>query len=356
MLTIQPPMILKYFAGRNTGSNQLFRSFFLSWEDTLWHLLSVYRVKQGTTILVPEFYCGDVVEHMQEHGLKVAYYPVNPRLVTPLSDLVQVIKESRPDIIVVFHPVGITNDLMREVKTWQKYLLPTTIIIEDCVHKIIEEKKITFVSERHFLIDSLRKVVPIQGSNLYSSIPVPAIGRWQSWQTLPYRLSVLYYWLVMQFWLLRTYYASVEHIYLKASRRADLAMVQGYDLIGSSLLASPGIKVMDYLSRRIPLGVIEKCKETQAKMYLQALLPLVKTANFWLPTMGRSDYKYLRGFPLIMSLTVADEFLFHLHANGINIRFELNDGPWSKKQKIIYLPMGLHVRNTDILSIAHLGM
>jgi hypothetical protein len=291
---------------------------------------------------------------MEQHGLKVAYYPVNAKLVTPLSDLVSAIKEHQPKILVIFHPAGITNTLMKEVKAWQKYLALETIIIEDCVHKILDERKVKFVSERHFLIDSLRKVVPIQGSNVYSLVPVPEINIWQSWLTFPYRLSVLYYWITMQIWLFCSYSTRKEKWWRKVEKKANLALTKGYDLIGSNKLASPGLAIMNYLYPRIPIKKIEECKEWQAKMYTKALKPFLNSPDFWVPTMKRSDYKYLRGFPIVINLKVAEDFLVYLRDNGVFIDFGLDDGPWSKNQKIIYLPMGLHIKKDEIQNIINI--
>ncbi len=42
-------------------------------------------------------------------------------------------------------------------------------IIEDCVHRITDPNKIKLLTPHHIRIDSLRKVTPVQGSNLYGN-------------------------------------------------------------------------------------------------------------------------------------------------------------------------------------------
>ena len=352
MLTIQPPFISEYFSATAVSMpTKYFRSSFLSWEDALWHLLTIYQIEHGATILLPEFYCGNVVEHMEQHHLKVRYYPVDQYLQTNQEIFVETIQKIKPAIVIIFHAVGINSLLMERVTDWIKYLDTETILLEDCVHKILTAKQISFCSDRHFLIDSLRKVVPIQGSNLYSAHPFPSIMAWQSWLTLPYRAQVFCYWMVMQMWLLLAYGTSTPQVAKWANCRAEVAMLYGYDAIGKMEFASPGIKIMNYLYARINIDKIEESKFAQAKIYNQELKPLLKGADYWLPTMEQKDYKSLRGFPLVMSLKVADRFLARLRAAGILVRFELNDSAWSQKQKIIYLPMGVHVSSQEIEGI-----
>jgi hypothetical protein len=108
---------------------------------------------------------------------------------------------------------------------------------------------------------------------------------------------------------------------------------------------------MHQLAKHIATARVEAVKIQQAHRYLEGVKTLLARSDFWLPTMDVSDYKNLRGFPLVICLSVADRFLTHLRDSGILVRFELNDSPWSEKQKIIYLPMGLHINYSDISQI-----
>ncbi len=348
MLTIQPPFIRDYFTLKNNATHKTFSRFYLSWEDALWHLLTIYNVAPGSTILVPEFYCGNVEDHMSEHDLIIATYPVDKYLYTDTQSFIKKLKQEKPAIVVVFHPVGIYNSLMDDSAKWREYLGHDTILIEDCVHKIVEHTKISFLSDRHFLIDSLRKVVPIQGSRMYSRVELPRIPTWQSPLTLPYRLLVIAYWAIMQIYLLLAYYSKSELQGQKYNLRAERAMIVGYKVIGSRKMASPGIWIMERLSQRISATRIEASKKSQAKMYLEGVRALVKSELFWTAKIKLADYSQLRGFPLIIDLSVADEFLKHLRDRGVLVRFELDDSAWSKKQKIVYLPMGIHLNKKDI--------
>lgn len=356
MLTIQPPLIADYLASGEAIKipKNVHRSFYLSWEDALWHILQLYVTRPGAVALVPEFYCGNVIEHMREHGLIVRTYPVNEKLQTPLNDFVTAIKQSHPDIVIIFHPVGITNPLTHQVDEWLPIVGEKAILIEDCVHRIIDPQKLYFFSHRHFAIDSLRKVVPVQGSNLYSSIPMPPTTAISQLLTTPYRLGVLVWWLIMQSFLVSAHYAKSSTLASLYNRLAEGTMLRGYKLIGKSRLPSRGIGWMDTLSRRIAIPRIEQTKSSQARLYRSALQKLIASNDhFWLPSMQVRDDKYLRGFPLIMDVDVAQDFLDYFRSTGIMLRFELNDSGWSERHKIVYFPMGPHISKLDIQKITH---
>lgn len=151
------------------------RLFYLSWEDALWDLLKKKHVPVGSVILVPEFFCGDVEDNMRAHGYTVQYYPVSKKLQTAEIDIAQAIRRWQPSTVIVFHALGIQNSLLCNGSiSWLGALSQECILIEDCVHRVIDPSRIHFVRRNHFMLDSLRKVVPIQGSFLYgNSLDLP---------------------------------------------------------------------------------------------------------------------------------------------------------------------------------------
>jgi hypothetical protein len=155
----------------------------------------------------------------------------------------------------------------------------------------------------------------------------------------------------MQFFLVAAYYSPTQRFCATSNRLAESAMLAGYDLIGDARLASPGIMLLRGLVDHLDYKGIRAIKKRQATHYREALKDLLKSDNFWLPTMDESDFAELRGFPLIMTLSSADIFVSYLRAKGIMIRFELSDSSWSKKQKIVYLPMGIHLSDQELTSI-----
>lgn len=350
MLTIQPPFIRDYFIRSTTQllSKGVFRRFYLSWEDALWHLLITQKVSHGSKILVPEFYCFDVVKNMKLHSLNVLTYEVDEKLRVNKVDFVTKLTKLKPKVVVVFHAVGIYNPLMDEVKSWTSLLKENVILIEDSVHKIIVPSEIKFVHRNHYVIDSLRKVVPLQGSCVYSQHLIPTITSSEYLLTLPYQLRVMWWWMVMQLNLCRAYYAKSLAQATPFNLAAETAMMKGYDLIGTSQLASPGSWMVESLIGRIDSSKIAESKTNQAMMYHDGLKELMRSKKIWTPKIAHKDWGQLRGYPLILRLDAADRLLAFLRDEGIMLRFELNDSPWSKRQKIIFLPMGLHLSASEI--------
>lgn len=350
MFAIQPPLISNYFLSKQKVTKQktFFKSFFLSWEDALWHILKIHKLKSGSVVLVPEFYCGNVEEHMRDHGLKIINYPVDKYLVTDIKRFKKILSNTKPDIVVIFHAVGIQNALIKNYRQWISMLPTKTILIEDCVHKVIDPKEIKFLTKHHYFIDSLRKVVPIQGSFVYSAGEIPKIGFWQKFVTFPYRLVVFTFWLFMQINLFLAHYSKNKTLEKVFNNLAEVSMLIGYKIIGSNRLASPGVSLMQNYFEKINTPLIKKMKFIQVQIYKSKLKRVLDSGKFWLPSISQNDYPNLRGLPLIMDLSVSDKFINYMRKNGVLVRYELNDSKWSDRQKIVYLPMGLHINNSSI--------
>lgn len=360
MNTIQPPFISKYFINKKNRmkprlGKQIYKQFYLSWEDALWHLLKIHHLtntQQTPIILVPEFFCGDVVINMKNHGLKPITYAINKQLQPSVSDFIQKIKTYNPSIVVIFHAVGITNPLMTQTKKWLPHLDSNCILIEDCVHRVIDQNKLKFYTKQHYCIDSLRKVVPIQGSWLYSSQPIEKLKHTTA-ATKIYSLLVLFWWIVMQFFLIVAYYMPTLRTKKIANILAEFAMKAGYDVIGDNQDPSAGNWMMAQLSEHLNRTLIYAEKIKQAELYAQLLTPLFASNNtksklFFKIPIPATDYSQLRGFPVGVELQTADKFLTYAREHNLITRFELDDCDWSKKQKIIYLPMGIHVTAKNI--------
>ena len=164
----QKPIFLWKYLGfkKNVLPKSVKRLFYLSWEDGLWDILEKKNVRKGSVILVPEFFCGDVENNIKNHGYKIRYYFVSENLQTTDRQLLSAINKFEPKVIIIHHHVGIFN-LLLSYKNWSKYVDNSIILIEDCVHRIVEPNQLKFIKQNHFFIDSLRKVVPLQGSVVY---------------------------------------------------------------------------------------------------------------------------------------------------------------------------------------------
>jgi len=347
MLPIQPPFIPLFFKKNNTKNNSSYEKIFLSWEDALWQLLRNHQIPKDSVVLVPNFFCWDVVENMETHGLKHIVYEVDKYLQPNQIDFENKLKEFNPAIIIIFNAVGITNSLFKNIE-WLRHLHKEAILIEDCVHKIIDREKISFITKNHYLIDSLRKVVPIQGSRVFSQQKIVNPSFTSNLSTAWYRTRVFYWWIVMQLALVLVYVSNNNFIQRYGNRLAEYAMKTGYNIIGDHANPSSAPRIMGLLAKKINIDLIKKIKEKQTNLYSDLLKNVFTKEVFFKIPFSNSDKKELRGFPLGIELAKANLFLNHIRSKGVLVRFELDDSLWANKQKVVYLPMGPQVSEKDI--------
>lgn len=350
MISTQPIQLAKYLGGNENYQNHKIKQlFYLSWEDALWDLLEKKKVRKGSRILVPDFFCGGVEDNIRLHGYKIGRYPVDKYLVTKHVYFAKKIKEYKPKVIVIFHAVGIKNNLFLD-KKWLKLVNNNTILIEDCVHRIVNPKKIKILFESHVIINSLRKVVPLQGCSIYGTSSFLNYSEPPFFRSLFYSIKVHLYWILMIFLWELSHFFWGSKISSDTALMAEKIMIKGYDVIGRSKLPAKGFHIFNLLQKHINLEKIYGIKQKQVELYesnLHKLLPIETPYR-------KSDKKEMRAWPIVLDIKHAYRVLGYLRKKGLIVRFELDDSIWSKKQKIIYLPLGPHINNRQQLSIINI--
>lgn len=310
MIPVQPTYLWKYWSGKKTQlACGISRRAFLSWEDAVWDLLEAKKVPKKSIILVPEFYCPDVMENIIAHGYVWKTYLVNRDLKTPVLDFEKAIKQYKPAVIIIFHAVGIHNDLPIPNKG---------IVIEDCVHQIIDPHRVVIQRRDHFIIDSLRKVVPLQGSIVYGTKEDIVLFENVN-HTFWYSVQVYSWWFVMQFFLM-----------IGFVKQAERAMIKGYDIIGDNPEGAHALPGTIWLQERLDFKKICAIKTKQVIEYEK---------HFPHDIYKPSDRGELRGFPLLIN----ERKIQMIRNRGLLIRNELTGCAWSKKHTIVYLPLGPHI-------------
>lgn len=337
MISPYPIKLYKYLGSkRNKIPRHMGRLFYMSYEDALWDILKKKRIKKGSRILVPEFWCGDVEKNIRAHGYEIVHYPISKHLKVNVRDLISILRKDKPEIVIVFHPFGIRSNLF-ENTSWTKSLGKDSILIEDCVHKIVDPEKIIFLTERHLVIDSLRKVMPLQGSVVYGKKefldfkPDIINGSWL------YSIKVVYYWAMMQMYL------TLGQVGL-----AIKYMDTGYSLIGDSKDGAGGWTVFDCLHRFVDFSRVKKIKEKQVMLYEKTLLKKYRMIH------NHEDRGELRSFPVILDLYKAKRLVFKAKSRGLVLKFELNDSIWSRSYKAVGLPLGLHLGDREVSEVAEI--
>lgn len=347
MSSLHPTYLSRYISWKkNSISGNLQHFFYTSWEDALWDVLKNFSIAQNSIILLPDFFCGDVIQNMQRHGLQCVFYRMDKNFFTDPQLFSQLIQKHQPQIVLIFHAVGITNQLLTQFSIWKDSLPPSCILLEDSVHRLVRPEKIQLLTPFHFVIDSLRKVSPLPGSNLFMDQTI-SFQQTPISPTRKYRLEVFLWWFVFQFCLKSASLSPVSSLKKWWNTQAEKAMLAGYEVIGDSDIASPGWQWASFLSRFFQFSEIEKKKQEQVASYEKKLTPLWKDSRFFKIPIPEKDWGLLRAYPVGFSLQTADTILASLRKKGLLVRFELNDSPWSTRQKVIYLPLGPHLSTQD---------
>ncbi|MDP2586161.1 MAG: hypothetical protein Q8P32_00090 [Candidatus Komeilibacteria bacterium] len=139
--------------------------FFLSFGDSLSFLLEHYQFQPLQQIaLLPNFYCPETLKYLSRH-FKIVFYQINDDFSVDKESYFKAIQQHQPGLIVNYCFTGFT---LSEIEKSRLLGLigNQTIIIEDYAHRIVDFKEWQSLSERHFIIDSIRKHAPVLGSHL----------------------------------------------------------------------------------------------------------------------------------------------------------------------------------------------
>jgi len=348
MFPIQPTG-LSYFSSRKIEvPGNLKRYFYASWEDALWDILKFQNIKPSSIALVPEFFCPDVIFNMEAHGLRCVYYPVDKNFQTDPTEFKSALEKHKPKVLVIFHAVGITNRLFEKYDVWRSALPKGCILIEDSVHRVVNPQDIILLNARHVVLDSLRKVAPVPGCNMYCDLQEFTFTPTAGSLTLVYQAQVLFWWVAFQIALSLVRILPMRNWQKFWNKLAENAMLAGYEVIGDSKQAGAGWGIARWLATHLDFEKIKKKKESQVKQYEESFVQLWQTKSIFQIKIPTEDYGRLRGYPVGLTLNFAKVLLNKLRDAGLLVRFELEGCPWSSKHKVIYLPLGPHVNEKEI--------
>lgn len=356
MSPLYPYNLLRYI---NWGTKvtdlteQIVHKDFLSWEDALWALREVLEIPHGAIVLVPSFWCVDVMNNMRDHGLYAIAYPVDRSFQTDPEIFATYLRTHNPTMVVIFHAVGIRNKLMDVYEQWAYALTETCVLIEDYAHKIADPRTLRFVHTRHFVIESWRKVMPLQGASLYADaserhklVPISSgVQRSDTWY-------IIGYWILMQ-WCLHVESWRVPYISRQCGAWAYMCMRKGYDKIGDSQepLALP--LLFSRIRRRIRTHTILSVRQLQVSLYEKLIGHQIRSdARFFPIEWTDEDRAQLRAYPVGIVHEHTTQVVTALHKNGLFVQVELADSDWSQKHTVIFLPIGLHMKTRDIQHVA----
>lgn len=355
MIPAQPFNIFAYISKKNTYilPSGIKKLDYLSWEDAVWDVIKYKKISTGSIALIPSFWCGHVVKNLQNHGVKCEFYEADENFQTEEELLKDAIEKHNPAIVIVLHAVGIENKLISQNNSWISKLPKETILIEDSVHSILNPSKLKIRKANHFIIDSWRKVMPLQGSALYGRVEDMNWSEPPMTQSLIYSISIILLWILFQFslWCESKSNGNIAKLF---GRLAEWSMLRGYDIIGEDKDAAVTLPIFKSLHKRINHEKIKKIKTRQVEIYEKEMASIIDGKYIKKAEMTMKDKGRLRGYPLILDTDIADNLLKKIRGAGLYARFELNDSPWAKLRKVIYLPLGPHLTTENIEEVVNL--
>lgn len=347
MIEHYQPFSLPFFGSHAASTHPLIkRYYYWSWEDGLWDLLTAKHISKGSVILLPDFYCSDVIENIRSHGYTVAFYRVNQHFQVKKQTLLNSIRRYKPKVVVIFHACGIQNTIIGRSSMIQE-ITKKAVLIEDAVHLLLNPSSVRPLNERHFIMDSLRKVSPFYGSYLYGTKKGMAFHQTKTSMSFIYLYAAFLY---------VAFRAILKLSYLfhsaKLASFAHKTLLYKHDIIIGDNLSHRGNKIVALFSQWINFEKIERTKKEQVQWYEKAMKPLyTRSTLFYKVKMKRSDYGKLHVYPVGLKQKVDKTFLSFLQENGIVVWTKFSDSAWAKKRDVLFLPLGFHVEKDHIKMI-----
>ena len=352
MINYYQPWLLPFLGlDRHETAPHIRRYYYFSFEDGLWDFLEKEREKGtiplGSVILIPDFYCVDVINNITHHGYVCELYPLDSNFQISEKELVQKVKNTKARMLFIFHVCGITSTVLSE--SLCRKLPEEVLIIEDAVNRLVNPSSIRLFDDRHIVMDSLRKVTPLPGSFMYgppSLLNEPQTNRWFTWYTLVATMYFIVFRLVFSLAILLYIPALVVW--------AHSVLLQLYDdLIGDSVQGHRGLPFIPFVFDHINFTKVTRMKTNQVRAYEEALIPFIQRHKdvLYKVTIDEEDYGKLRVYPLGLRRSPDEKLIEYLHEQDCLVWFGFPDAPWSQDHSVLQLPLGFHITQKDITHI-----
>jgi hypothetical protein len=322
--------------------------YYHSFEDGLWDFIkNKFSSAKKITLLVPDFYCSDVLDNLKLHGFRYIYYPLDADFQISPSQFRKYLWLYKPEIVVIFNACGITSNLFSDTG-WLLDLPKDSWILEDNVHRLSDPEKITLLTDHHVVMDSLRKVSSLPGSRLFGSNRALDFIQNKSSYFSRYFLSSFFYYQLFQIFFFTGCLFNSSRLVIWAH---DYWLSLHDDIIGDSFIPQPGFSFFIPFINRINYKKISKLKITQVKIYNRLLKNLFTSKHFYRISIPAKDFGALHVYPLGFKGPPDLALEKYLEQNHAPVWFKFTDTPWSRTRGVLFLPLGFHMH---LGSICHL--
>lgn len=318
------------------------REYYISFEDALWDLLPRYGVQKGSTLLLPDFYCNDVLDNIRAHGYNVVLYRLDKQLLPDMQSFTTLIAECKPSVVIDFFVAGMASERSKEL---QKQLNPNTLYIYDFVHVLVSPVVTELLTRPNTLIlTSTRKVSPYFGSlAIYNDHILASANKVPVGYTTVAILKWLMYLLLLRISVvtLITYFAFL----------ADSVLDSHDNLIGDAVNAAPlpkfFLNIHDHLNP-------EKVKGIRLAQYESYWKELQNFPQVLMLDRSKEFAPELRGFPILIDNKYREKFLKECKKLGYFAWTMFEDSTWKNDKNLVLLPMGGDFTLKDIQNISRI--
>jgi len=337
---------------RYTLPQDVKRYYYFSFEDGLWDLLRNKGVPPDATLLLPDFYCIDVVGNIEQHGYRVRMYHLDDHFQADAEEVLPLCRKENASALLLFHACGISCNLLSD-QSFLEQLPPDLLLIEDGVHRLVDPAVVELINDRHFLIDSLRKDSPLPGSFLYGNTAALDFEQTRRQFSL-YALGATFWYAVFRLLLQLGFLLKLPNLVKYAHERT---LQTHDDIIGDSEKSHRGWPWVPWIHRHFDFARLEQVKATQVRHYQQVLEPLFSQNPDWYEVnFSPPDHGRLHVYPLGYKGRRGKEVLQALHKTGHIVWFKFPDAPWSQTRQVLYLPLGFHIEGKEVEQVARVLM
>lgn len=326
--------------------------FFLSFGDSLLSLLNHYNISGQTEYaLLPEFYCPDTTKFISRY-LKVIFYKINQDFSVNKESYFSQIKNHQPRVIINYSFTGFSLTA-EEVGKLKGLINDSTIIIEDCAHRVLDCRNLSFINQNHFYLDSIRKNSPLLGSHLVSQNKNLDL---KAKQINFYKIKCQALQCLKGFFDFLAYIFKSQKFYFISG-----TIFEWQDkIIGNYNQPTLGSYSSFYLYNLLDLEKIKNNRKRLALLYAK-YLGEIENQIFKILPKEKLDFLELNYFPLLVEPKIKEDLISFLAKKNIfieslwdyadfkNCQSEINNYLYNR---LLILPISTLVKENDIIYLA----
>jgi hypothetical protein len=315
---------------------------FISFEDALWAFLDASPLA-SRTILVPDFFCTDVTSRLSERGYTIIWYALNPDLTFHEASFLAA-AQGPIGAVFLYYPMG-ARATTPPPSWFRSHLGNQTLIIEDAADCLLEPGQVQLIDEAHIVIDSLRKILPLQGARLFHRLNthIAKSSRMSLYHLKTHVLHFAYHLLhsVTELLPLSSLLHAKWHIFVMHS-----------DLIGTEPQGAVALTSSLFLYNRCNITLWKQRRAALMHRYYERVAPALHDTGYQLIAAGHNEASEVR-FPILMgkkgSLTALADALEQAR---IYVDIHFDDSPRAREADYLLLPLSPCMREADIDTIA----